>query len=340
MLPAEAISVDRSRRGEAVRKLKSSGLVDSRFEFVSQGGRVIVPLRQSAGELAAALGAEGADVSVFSGRYAVSPPEALRLEARVDDSTRELLPRKWEMLGRAAIVKLDRRTEGESVEIGRALATVLHAESVYAVRGRMQGKYRKPQLDLVYGPGGETVHHENGVDFVMDPAKVMFSSANHDERIRMSTIDCTGETVVDMFAGIGHLSMPIAVHSNPERIVAAEADAETYGYLLKTVAANGAGGIYRAVNADNAELEVSGADRILMGYLDQTRRSLGKALSMSRRGTVIHFHEEVGAGLEREWRETILESSCGGRARVLGVRKVKSLSARTNHLAMDLEVLG
>ncbi|WP_341537002.1 hypothetical protein [Methanosarcina barkeri] len=44
----------------------------------------------------------------------------------------------------------------------------------------------------------------------------MYSKGNLEERKRMSKLG-EGEIVVDMFAGIGYFSIPMAVHSRPKK---------------------------------------------------------------------------------------------------------------------------
>ncbi|MCE7697581.1 MAG: hypothetical protein K8E24_001585 [Methanobacterium paludis] len=75
--------------------------------------------------------------------------------------------------------------------------------------GRINGLKREPEVKVLLGDGTETVHKENHCLFKMDVAKVMWSKGNTGERKRMSTISEDGETIVDMFAGIGYFSIPM-----------------------------------------------------------------------------------------------------------------------------------
>jgi tRNA G37 N-methylase Trm5 len=44
---------------------------------------------------------------------------------------------------------------------------------------------------------------ENGIDQSFDLTKVMFCTGNVTEKLRVAAFNCTGETVVDLYAGIG-----------------------------------------------------------------------------------------------------------------------------------------
>ena len=44
--------------------------------------------------------------------------------------------------------------------------------------------------------------------YSLDVTKCMFSSGNTTERQRMGRLQCAGETVVDLYAGIGYYTLP------------------------------------------------------------------------------------------------------------------------------------
>ena len=61
--------------------------------------------------------------------------------------------------------------------------------------------YRSPNTRLVLGDSGWVEQVDNGVKYVFDVTQCMFSKGNITEKIRMSSLDCRGETVVDLYAG-------------------------------------------------------------------------------------------------------------------------------------------
>ena len=86
--------------------------------------------------------------------------------------------------------------------------------------GRIKGVQREPDVEVIIGNGTETVHRENHCFFKLDVSKIMWSKGNTTERRRMSQIVEDGETVVDLFSGIGYFTIPMAVHGNPKKIYA------------------------------------------------------------------------------------------------------------------------
>ena len=61
--------------------------------------------------------------------------------------------------------------------------------------------YRTPIIDLVLGDSGWVEHTDNGVRYIFDVTKCMFSQGNITEKLRMANLPCKGETVVDLYAG-------------------------------------------------------------------------------------------------------------------------------------------
>ena len=119
--------------------------------------------------------------------------------------------------------------------------------------GRISGLKREPDVDMVIGEGTETIHRENKCSFKLDVSRIMWSKGNTTERKRMSTIAKEGETVVDMFAGIGYFSIPIAVHSKPAKIYSIEINPVSYGYLCENVHLNKVEGILEPILGDCRE---------------------------------------------------------------------------------------
>lgn len=64
---------------------------------------------------------------------------------------------------------------------------------------------------MLLGDSGWVYHRENGILYSFDATKCMFSWGNLSEKLRMANLDCQGEVVVDLFAGIGYFTLPFLV---------------------------------------------------------------------------------------------------------------------------------
>ena len=207
----------------------------------------------------------------------ITPFDRIRESIDLPEDLKSLLPRKWEKLGHVLLLKLPPELQPHKDVVAQTYATILEVDAVLNDLG-VEGPLRQPKVEVILGDDIETCHLENGVHFHLDPAKVMFSSGNIDERIRMASVSGSDEVVADMFAGIGYFSVPIAVHSGPREVLACELNPDAYRYLEMNIERNGVGDIVKPLLGDCREvLEKGIGDRVLMGYVGSTHEFLDKA---------------------------------------------------------------
>jgi tRNA wybutosine-synthesizing protein 2 len=251
-----------------------------------------------------------------------------------------IVPDKWEYVGDIVIVRMDPRCAPYKELIGRTYAEVLGAKTVCAdIRG-VSGEFRQPSMEVIYGTETESVRLENGIRYFFDVTKVMFASGNTDERMRMRNLDCTGETVVDMFAGIGYFTLPLAKYSGARRVFACEKNPESYTFLCRNINDNGLQDKVIPILSDNRNLLGRGfADRILMGYVQTTSEFVPKALSMIRPGGIIHYHDTFYVSEYMERIRSIFDNACGPDGyEILRVHEVKSYAPSVSHYVADIRV--
>lgn len=204
------------------------------------------------------------------------------------------LPQKWELIGTVAIIKLPKELDKNKAIIAKHYAKYLQCKTILNDVGGITGIYREPAVEVIFGEKNtETIHKENGIRFNLDPQKIMFSSGNMNERKRMATISNNSEVVVDLFAGIGYFSIPMAVKSNPKKIVSCEINPLSYEYLCKNIVLNDVTPIVEPVLGDcrkNAPNDI--ANRVIMGYIGKTHLFLPTAFNCLKKHTgIIHYHD-------------------------------------------------
>jgi len=207
-----------------------------------------------------------------------------------------ILPDRWEKIGTVVTVKLPDRMKRYQEIIGKAYADVLGCATTLNDMGGIQGVYREPHVEVIYGaPKTETIHIENKIRFQLDPQKIMFSSGNMTERKRMATISNPRETVVDLFAGIGYFSIPMAVYSKPKKIYACEINPLAYQYLRSNITLNNVIDRVEPLFGDNRRTAPKDcADRVILGYLQDSKAFLSTAFdSLKNRKGILHYHDVV-----------------------------------------------
>ena len=206
--------------------------------------------------------------------------------------------------------------------------------------GRINGPKREPEVKMLVGDNTETIHRENHCFFKLDVARIMWSKGNTGERKRMSTLAEDGEIIVDMFAGIGYFSIPIAVHSNPAKIYSLEINPVSYGYLKENIMLNKVEEIIEPILGDCREFAPKNfADRVLMGYIGNTHEYLDKAVDIVKPGGIIHYHESVPDKLKFERPPQRIIDAAGGRdVEILNKRIIKKYSPGVYHVVIDARI--
>jgi tRNA wybutosine-synthesizing protein 2 len=227
----------------------------------------------------------------------IKPPYKLivdSLSANLPNKIIKDLPNRWEKIGDVLILRIPPSISPYQKLVARVYADILKCRSVLQEYGEISGIYRTPQTRLIFGDKNtETIHIENAVRFRLDPQKIMFSSGNIDERKRMAMIAEDDETVLDLFAGIGYFSVPMAVFSSPKQIIACEINPIAYQYLKENIMINGVIDRIQPIFGDNRKIAPRHwADRVLLGYLDNTISFLPIALgALKKCGGTLHFHD-------------------------------------------------
>ena len=323
------------------KKLARRGMVRKDRRIFERDGMVLIPLLDATDvDYIVSLGGSIEEGDAMERECYRSPFEvACELLSRPDIV--DLLPRRYERVGDVLVLRLPEELLPLREEIASAYARAMGARVVLREAGRINGIHRSPEMEVLYGHGTETVHFENGLYYKLDTARLMFSSGNIDEKLRMASLDCRGETVVDMFAGIGYWTLPFAVRAHAERVIACEINPVAFRYLKENIALNGVEHIVQPVLGDNRDLPGEGfADRVMMGYVRTTHRFLEKAFSLIRPGGVMHYQDTFPLAVYPEQAMEHLERAAGGRRiEVLFSREVKSYSPGVSHMVLDVRVM-
>ncbi len=258
-----------------------------------------------------------------------------------------LLPRGWKRVGEIGILDLDSKLLPWKQEIGTIyLNHISELRTIVLKAGATTNSIRKPNYEILAGERNPTtLHKELGCKFWINALNLVFSSGNHAERLHLTQITQENEKIIDMFACVGNLSIPIAVHNPATKIIAIEINPEAFQYLQQNIRENNIADRYKAILGDNrAKTPINWADRVLMGYFgidDKQLMAAIKSLNQSK-GGIIHAHGLSSSRRQNDWKqkvESILDESFKHLNIISNKRRIiKTVAAGINHFVNDIEL--
>lgn len=287
------------------------------------------------------------------------------LSTEVPPDTLAAFPTRWERLGDVVVLKVPEPLRPWGTRVGEALARALGCRAALDDAQGVAGEYREMAAPVLWHDGSVeepavTVHREHGVLYKLDASRLMFSSGNVEERARMGRVDARrivgsegpdgpsgpfrtkGETVVDLFAGIGYFALPLARSSGAARVVAVEKNPVAYRYLVENALLNRVEDVLEPVLGDNREVPLPRAQRVSLGYVGGTWRWLPRAFEIAdAAGCTLHYHDTFGVDRWREEAEGQVRdaaASAGFSVDVTYARVVKSYAPAVVHAVVDARV--
>jgi len=336
----KALKVPKNKAEAVKDKLIELGCLDRTKRFIDMEGHVVIPVLDCEDiEVIAGLGII-VDAELPPRIQPLTPYENITNVCQIPPSKLGLLPDKWELLGNVLVLQLPGELERWTEEVCSCYARELDAKTVVRIKD-IKGSTRKQNVEVLWGDGTETIHLENGIKYSMDVAKVMFSSGNIDERVRMAGLDCKEERVVDMFSGIGYFTLPLAVYTGAKHVTAYDINPDAHHYMKRNVELNHVEDKVTPILKNCLEAEEDVADRVIMGYLHDTHKYLEKAIKVLDKKGIIHYHEncpnELWPERPRNW-ITEAAKNLGKKADILQERIVKSYAPGVSHIVIDVRI--
>ncbi|MCO5550041.1 hypothetical protein L7F22_003518 [Adiantum nelumboides] len=206
---------------------------------------------------------------------------------------------------------------------------------------------RDSNLVLLYGHDGWVRHRENGILYCFDATKCMFSSGNISEKLRMAKLDCRGETVVDLFAGIGYFVLPFIVKAKAKKVYACEWNFPALDALRYNLRVNAVTDRCVVLEGDNRATAPQGvADRVCLGLLPTSEHCWVVAVKALRPdGGVLHIHGNVSDTNEQQWVDYVCSSiealsrneGHSWNVHAVHVERVKWYAPHVRHLVVDVK---
>jgi len=200
-------------------------------------------------------------------------------------------------IGDIAIVRLEGSSAAEKRRAAREiLEEAKNVKCVFEQEGGIEGDFRLRKLRYLAGEDRTlTVHRENGCSYKVDVARCYFSPRLATERLRIAEEADEGESVLNMFAGVGPFSVLVA-RRKEAKVLSCELNGFACELHEENDRANKVEKLVKVLNADAVRLPSLTRrrfDRVLMPHPSQADRYLPTALSLAKRGATVHYYRHV-----------------------------------------------
>lgn len=270
--------------------------------------------------------------------------EKLRNKLNLSDEELKLLPKGYQIVGNILLIKLDNKLLKHRKLIGRKIIEILPYIKTVCLIKEIRNDIRKPKIEIIAGlKRTQTLNKEHGCKFLLDVSDIMWSQGNKNERIRLTKIAKSNETIVDMFAGIGYFSIILAKYRNPKKIYAIDINPKAIKYLKRNAWLNGVEDKIEILQGDCRKFASylrDVANRVIMGYLFDTEKFLPHAFRIAKNNSMIHFHRAVKEEEIDRFKKRLIKIGIRNKVnlKVLRIVKVKSYAPKIWHIVYDMKI--
>ncbi len=252
----------------------------------------------------------------------------------------------YEVIGDIALLEDPYLDKQKASKIADALLiTQQNIKTVLKPLTHVIGEFRVREFEVIAGdPRTETIHKEYGCRYKVDLARAYFTPRLSTERSRVLSWIKEGDTVVDMFAGVGPYSILIAKSKKPAKVLAIDKNPDAVHYLKENISLNSVKNI-EAIEGDareEARKFADTADHVIMNLPHNAFEFLDSAVLLLKSGGIIHYY-----GMTPE--DNLFESSiklireaaekAGRKIEVLEKRVVRSYAPHQYNICIEVRIV-
>jgi len=271
------------------------------------------------------------------------------LEDKLHSHLLASVPRAIDFVGDIAVIEIPPELEDYKNTIGEAiLKTHKRVGTVLAKSGAVEGVYRLREFEVIAGiEKTATIHKEHGCVYHVDLAKAYFSPRLSHEHNRVASQVKEGETVVDMFAGVGPFSILIAKKRENVQVYAIDVNPGAVEFLKRNIAVNRVEKKVMPILGDVRQVVreqlIGVADRVIMNLPEKAIEYVDVACEVIKLGGgIMHYYEFTNAPDPLEAARVRLTEAISQTKRsvkkILLARVVRATAPFTWQVVVDAEI--
>ncbi|WP_440945921.1 class I SAM-dependent methyltransferase [Methanosarcina sp. T3] len=252
----------------------------------------------------------------------------------------------YELIGDIALLEDPDLDSQKALKIAAALLrTQPNIKTVVKPLTPVIGEFRIREFEVIAGERRtETVHREYGCRYKVDLSRAYFTPRLSTERSRILSRVQEGDTVVDMFAGVGPYSILLAKSKKPSKVIAIDKNPDAVHYLKENISLNSVKNI-EAIEGDareEAKRFAGTADHVIMNLPHSAHEFLDSAVLLTKPGGVIYYYGitpeadlfESSVGFIRKAAE-----NAGRKIEILEKRVVRSYAPYQYNICIEARVI-
>lgn len=273
------------------------------------------------------------------------------LRGTLPENELEAVYSSYDIIGDIAIIKIPESILHNKYVIGEVLIeNIKNLRTVLNQSNSVSGEYRLRGVDHIAGEEKYlTIYKEFGCRFLVNVATSYFSPRLSTERLRISNLVNSGESVLNMFAGVGTFSV-IMVKKKPIKVLNIDSNLDAYILSVINSNINGARQHIVSLHGDARKIlqsrhYINNFDRILLPLPERAHEFLDVALScLKPSGGILHFFSHIKSEnkknvvLESETQVTKLLSKFDCSHQISHTQVVRDVAPRIYQTVTDLFV--
>ena len=268
------------------------------------------------------------------------------LEGVLTDQESEELFSAFDQIGDIIVIRIPDSLLSKKKVIGETLLKeVSTAKSVLYQSSDVSGDFRTRSLELLAGEDKtETEYKEFGCRFFVDVEKAFFSPRLSTERERIADVIRDGETVINMFGGVGMFSI-LAAKNKKCTVYNIDINPVASQLCEKNISLNKLAGEVISLNGDaaqivNDQLKEKG-DRTLMLLPERSDEFLESAILATKNGGIIHYYSHIHADKKQDAPKLSEEhylKVTNVKSEILGSKIVRAVGPRYYQTVVDVKI--
>ncbi len=353
--PSVCIKVPKSHGEKTIRLVTKFGLADKSLVIQREKESLCIPLvREPQGIELATLKSQIPTFTLITAAFSEKqlPVETLTqaLQKKLPHDLLANTPQAFDIIGDIVVIDIPPKLKPYQTLIGEAiLQTQKNVVTVLAKAGDISGIFRVRDYTFIAGEHKtQTIHNEFGCQYYVDVAKAYFSPRLSHEHERVASLVQAGETVVDLFAGVGPFSVLIGKRNPNVKVYAVDLNPEAVELLKVNVRVNRVENRVFPILADAREIAATKlkgmADRVIMNLPETAIDFVDAACNAIKpEGGVAHFYGFVRSpdsieDLKRRFMEAV-EKNGRKVESFLYAKSIRETAPFESQIALDAKIV-